>query len=186
MGIVGPADANRLRKEIQELSQEQRDIEHEMFMLENDQKQREQMFKDTRSYVAELQQKIRDASAVNERVKQDNFRLQIQTQQVTDFESELKMIERERDDIERSIKSILSEPFMRKNNDKPIMQRIEDLQMQLREIDSNAKKIQAHRKDVEEQISAKRAAFQKLTYERDILSVDYNKAKEEFKERYGN
>lgn len=48
-----------------------------MFMLENDQKQREQMFKDTRSYVAELQQKIRDASAVNERVKQDNFRLQI-------------------------------------------------------------------------------------------------------------
>jgi hypothetical protein len=37
------------------------------------------------------------------------------------------MIERERDDIERSIKSILSEPFMRKNNEKPIMQRIEDL-----------------------------------------------------------
>lgn len=58
--------------------------------------------------------------------------------------------------------------------------------MQLREVDNNAKKIQAHRKEIEEQISAKRAAFQKLTYERDTLSVDYNKAKEEFKERYGN
>jgi hypothetical protein len=59
------------------MSQEQRDIEHEMFMLENDQKQREQMFKDTRTYVSELQQKIRDANQVNERLKQDNFRLQI-------------------------------------------------------------------------------------------------------------
>lgn len=60
------------------------------------------------------------------------------------------MIERERDDIERSIKSILSEPFMRKNNEKPIMQRIEDLSIQLREVDNNAKKIQLHRKDLEE------------------------------------
>lgn len=35
------------------------------------------MFKDTRTYVSELQQKIRDANAINERLKQDNFRLQI-------------------------------------------------------------------------------------------------------------
>lgn len=48
-----------------------------MFMLENDQKQREQMFMDTRTYVSEIQQKIRDANQVNERLKQDNFRLQI-------------------------------------------------------------------------------------------------------------
>jgi hypothetical protein len=112
-----------------------------MFMLENDQKQREQMFKDTRTYVTDIQQKIRDANAINERIKQENFRLQIQTQQVTDFESELKMIEQERDNIERSIKSILSEPFMKKNNEKPIMKRIEDLQMQLRDAENNAKKI---------------------------------------------
>jgi hypothetical protein len=37
------------------------------------------------------------------------------------------MIEKERDDIERSIKSIMAEPFLRKNNEKPIAQRIEDL-----------------------------------------------------------
>jgi|LakMenE01Jun11ns_1017448.scaffolds.fasta_scaffold9824782_1 hypothetical protein len=37
------------------------------------------------------------------------------------------MIEKERDDIERSIKSIMAEPFLRKNNEKPIVQRIEDL-----------------------------------------------------------
>ena len=155
-------------------------------MLENDQKQREQMFKDTRTYVTDIQQKIRDANAINERIKQENFRLQIQTQQVTDFESELKMIEQERDNIERSIKSILSEPFMKKNNEKPIMQRIEDLQMQLRDAENNAKKIQLVRKDLEEQLVAKRAEHQKFTYERDMLSVDYNKAKEDFKERYGN
>jgi len=51
------------------------------------------------------------------------------------------MIEQERDNIERSIKSILSEPFMKKNNEKPIMQRIEDLQMQLRDAENNSKKI---------------------------------------------
>lgn len=96
------------------------------------------------------------------------------------------MFEVERDNIERSIKSILSEPFMKKSNEKPIMQRLEDLQMQLRDAENNAKKIQLARKDIAEQISAKRAENQKLSYERDTLSVDYNKAKEEFQERYGN
>lgn len=44
----------------------------------------------------------------------------MKTNQITDFESELKMIVKERDDIERSINSVISEPFMRKNNEKPI------------------------------------------------------------------
>lgn len=36
---MGPADATKLRSEIQNMMQEQRDIEGEMFLLENDQKQ---------------------------------------------------------------------------------------------------------------------------------------------------
>lgn len=89
-------------------------------MLENDQKQMEHMFTESRNYVSEIQKKIHETNAENERLRQENFRLQIKTQQVTDFESELKIIEKERDGIERSIKSILSEPFMRKNNEQPI------------------------------------------------------------------
>lgn len=72
---MGPADATKLRSEIQNMMQEQRDIEGEMFLLENDQKQREMMFKDSRNFVTEIQQKLRDANAENERLKQENFRL---------------------------------------------------------------------------------------------------------------
>lgn len=122
------------------MMQEQRDIEGEMFLLENDQKQREQMFKDSRNFVTEIQQKLRETTGDNEKLKQENFRLQIKTQEVTDFESEYKLIEKERDDIERSIKNILSEPFMRKANEKPITQRIEDLKMQNNEIDKEVRK----------------------------------------------
>lgn len=111
-----------------------------MFLLENDQKQREQMFKDSRNFVTEIQQKLRETTGDNEKLKQENFRLQIKTQEVTDFESEYKLIEKERDDIERSIKNILSEPFMRKANEKPITQRIEDLKMQNNEIDKEVRK----------------------------------------------
>lgn len=49
------------------------------------------------------------------------------------------MIEKERDDIERSIKSIMSEPFLRKNNnEKPIHQRIEDLHIKLTDINKHS------------------------------------------------
>ena len=158
---MGPADATKLRSEIQNMMQEQRDIEGEMFLLENDQKQREMMFKDSRNFVTEIQQKLRDANAENERLKQENFRLQIKTQQVTDFEQELQLIEKERDDIERSIKNILSEPFMKKTNEKPITQRIEDLKMQKNNIETESRKFQQHKKDLEERITAKKAQFQK-------------------------
>lgn len=105
---------------------------------------------------------------------------------MTDFEQELQLIEKERDDIERSIKNILSEPFMKKTNEKPITQRIEDLKMQKNNIETESRKFLQHKKDLEEKIAAKKALLQKQTYERDTLEVDYTKAKEDFTELYGN
>ena len=86
------------------------------------------MYTNSRNFVKEKQEEIRQVCAENERLKQENFKLQIKTNEVTDYMSELKELERDRDNIERSIKSIMSEPFLKKHNEKPIQQRIDEKQ----------------------------------------------------------
>jgi hypothetical protein len=43
-----------------------------------------------------------------------NSRLHWKTQEVTDLEAEIRKIEEERDHLERSIRNVTAEPFMRK------------------------------------------------------------------------
>lgn len=74
------------------------------------------MFKDSKNFVNEIQQKLRDTTTENERVRHELNRLHVKTNQVADYERELQIIEKERDDIERSIKSILAEPFRNKKD----------------------------------------------------------------------
>lgn len=45
-------------------------------MLESSNKEMEGMFRDSRNYVTEVQQKIREANAENERLKLENMKLQ--------------------------------------------------------------------------------------------------------------
>ena len=67
--ICGPHDASRIRNEIQDMMTEQRHLETEMVMLTADQKSRESMFKDSKAFVTEIQQKIRDTATENEKIK---------------------------------------------------------------------------------------------------------------------
>lgn len=43
-----------------------------------------------------------------------NSRLHWKTQEITDLESEIRKIEEERDHLERSIRNVTTEPFLRK------------------------------------------------------------------------
>jgi len=76
--------------------------------------QNETIFKQTKNYTAEIQKKIREASEANENLKMSNSRLHWKTQEVTDLEGEIRKIEEERDHLERSIRNVTTEPFMRK------------------------------------------------------------------------
>jgi hypothetical protein len=78
-----------------------RAVENEMDKLQGDYSKNEDIFKNSRDYQADIQKKIRETNAENEQLRQANFRLHLRTQEVTDLESELRMITEERDQIER-------------------------------------------------------------------------------------
>ena len=56
-----------------------------------------------------------------------NKRLHLQTQEVTDLESELELIVEEKDKIERSIRNVTAEPFLRQNEGQSMASRLADL-----------------------------------------------------------
>jgi predicted nuclease with TOPRIM domain len=74
------------------------------------------MFKDSRNYVQEIQQKLRDVAGENERLRYENTKLQNKTNEVTDRKTELRNIEKERKDLESTINRILAEPFRTKSD----------------------------------------------------------------------
>ena len=51
----------------------------------------------------------------------------MQTQEVTDLESELELIVEEKDKIERSIRNVTAEPFLRQNEGQSMASRLADL-----------------------------------------------------------
>ena len=81
---------------------------------------KESIFKQSKNYQRDVQDQIRDANAENEGLKQENFRLHLRTQEVTDLERELKDIVDEKDAIERAIRNRTAEPFLRKNEGQSI------------------------------------------------------------------
>jgi chromosome segregation ATPase len=132
------------------------------------------MYKDSRNFVKEKQEEIRETWAENELLKQENFKLQIKTNEVTDYMSELKEIERDRDNIERSIKSIMSEPFLKKHNEKPMQQRIDEKQDQLNGLEKHAKKLSAGKQEYDESLQKKRSELAELTGRRNVLKGEYD------------
>ena len=75
----------------------------------------------------------------NEKIRQENFRLQLQTQEVTDLEAELQSIQEHRDGIERSIRNVTAEPFMKKDSGQSIAMKVVDLKEKLTEKDRLAR-----------------------------------------------
>jgi predicted nucleic acid-binding Zn-ribbon protein len=61
-----------------------------------------------------------------------NSRLHWKTQEITDLESEIRKIEEERDHLERSIRNVTTEPFLRKEGQN-VQARIADLELKLKE-----------------------------------------------------
>ena len=134
-----------------------RTTEAEAVMLTSDNEARKKMYEHSRNFVKEKQNEIREACSENELLKQENFKLQIKTNEVTDYISELSEIERERDNIERSIKSIMSEPFLKKHNEKPMQQRIDELSDKLNGLDKIAKKFSVGKQENEESLQKKKS-----------------------------
>ena len=54
------------------------------------------------------------------------------------------------------------------------------------EIEKHTKKVLARRKELEEEVTKKKDAFKLLKYQKGTLTIDYNKAKEDFKTIHGN
>ena len=93
---------------------ETRECNTELEQLQGSFIQNETIFKQSKNYTSEIQKKIRETSEINENLKMSNSRLHWKTQEVTDLEGEIRKIEEERDHLERSIRNVTTEPFMRK------------------------------------------------------------------------
>ncbi len=94
--------------------------------------QNETIFKQTKNYTSEIQKKIRETSEANENLKMSNSRLHWKTQEVTDLEGEIRKIEEESDHLERSIRNVTTEPFMRKEG-QSLLARLADLELKVKE-----------------------------------------------------
>lgn len=105
---------DRLRSEIQGMFNEIRDCNTEIESLQSNFAQNDTIFKQSKNYVGELQKKIREISEANELLKMSNSRLHWQTVEATDLEAEIQKIADERDHLERTIRNVTAEPFMRK------------------------------------------------------------------------
>lgn len=88
------------------------------------------------------------------------------------------MIEKERDNLERSISTILKEPFMRRGEDQPITVRIQKLKEQLLDAEKKAKASQEERARLKEEIAQKKEENMRQAYEFDKLEIDLKAAKE--------
>ena len=91
-----------------------RECNNEIESLQGNFVQNETIFKQSKNYTAEIQKKIRETSEQNEHLKMANSRLHWKTQEITDLEGEIRKIEEERDHLERSIRNVTTEPFLRK------------------------------------------------------------------------
>lgn len=132
-----------------------------------------------------MQAQIRTASAANEGLKHENFKLQLQTQEVAHINEEIREITIEKEGIERSLRQIATEPFMRKEG-QSVASRIADLELKLKERTAVA----TARKEEETKLAAqnkqKKTALQKLQGERDYLSGEHSKATADFRTTHQN
>ena len=114
-----------------------------------------------------------------------NSRLQWKTQEVTDLESEIRKIEEERDHLERSIRNVTTEPFMRKEG-QSLLARLADLELKVKEKTQIARALKEEEAKKSEVSNKLKSELSRYTGERDYLLGEHKKASEDFKSKYGN
>lgn len=113
-----------------------------------------------------------------------NSRLHWKTQEVTDLEGEISKIEEERDHLERSIRNVTTEPFMRKEG-QSLLARLADLELKVKEKTQIARALKDEEGKKSEVSSKLKSELSKLTGERDYLLGEHKKASEYFKGKVG-
>jgi chromosome segregation ATPase len=119
----------------------------------------------------------------NEVLRNENSRLEYQTREAREIENEIKQIQSERDDLERTITNIISGPFMRKEG-QSMQQRMAELEHKVKEKSSLAAKL--HEECMKKKDAADKAEqeLNKLRGQRDYLAGEHKQATEEFKQKH--
>lgn len=71
-------------------------------------------------------------AATNDKLRHENFKLQLVTNEATEVENEIRGIEEERDKLERHVRNMSTEPFMRKPG-QSVANRVADLELKNKE-----------------------------------------------------
>ena len=129
----GPGGADAIVEEILQMKQEARMLAEEMDLIEIDAKKKETVFGENKNYVKELQEQVTEVRTKNEQLKNEEFNLRLQTQQVTAKENELEQIESDCNFIERQIRDTTAAPFARKEGATSLAVRVNELEEKLRE-----------------------------------------------------
>ena len=160
-----------------------RAIDGEMERLSGDFTNNETIFKESKNYVTEMQEKLRNINMQNETIKQENFRLHLQSQEVTDIQRELEDTIEARDKIERAIRNVTAEPFLRKNEGNSVAVRIQDIQQRLMEKDRIARKIKEEEMSLVKQFSEQEILKNQLQGETNQIEGSHKAVQGEFQDR---
>ncbi len=72
------------------MSRKLREFEAETERMHGDFSRNETIFKESKNYVGDIQDKIRKAHQENEQIRQENFRLELATKEVSDIHGQLE------------------------------------------------------------------------------------------------
>ena len=116
----------------------------------------------------------------NEKIRQENFRLQLQTQEVTDLEAELQSIQEHRDGIERSIRNVTAEPFMKKDSGQSIAMKVVDLKEKLTEKDRLARALKEQERELKTAFDEKKGNLDRLKGMKNTKEGEHQTVKDNF------
>lgn len=106
-----------LRQEILDMQRQTRECEAQIESMQGDFVRNKTIFEESKNYVEQLHQNLRDVNEDNEKLRSENFKLQLQTQELNDLQQELRDTLEARDQIERSIRNVTAEPFLKKKEE---------------------------------------------------------------------
>lgn len=107
------------------------------------------------------------------------------TNEATEVENEIRTIEDERDKLERHVRNMSTEPFMRKPG-QSVANRVADLELKNKEKGAIASQLKAEETKKGAQAAKMKAELQKLLGERDYLSGEHGKVSAEFQATAAN
>ena len=123
---------------------------------------------------------MRKVNMENEKIRQENLRLQLQTQEVTDLENELNGIIEHRDGIERSIRNVTAEPFLKKDSGQTIAMKIVDLKEKLREKEKLCRTLKEQERGTKTRFDAQKAELEKLTGAKNTKEGEHQEIRKNF------